>query len=690
MRRALIASLTVVGWAAVALAAGALLPIQAALAVAVAVSLGVPGWSLLRVAGIPERLDTVACLGLVPAAGLIVWAPALALGMIAGLPFNGVLATVGIASAAGLAPERGRRRRAPAGDLAIVAAGALAGFLLGTRWQWSFYGDELFHAGRIRKLLALDRLSLDGVSTYLNGHPHAGYAFPLLHAAQAGAIDLVRADPTHAYPNLSPAFAMLLPVVLFATGRAIGGTAVGLSAMALGVFDAVQVAPNLGMLQWPGPFVLFLLIPIALLAAVEALREPGDPWLEAVLVGVAGCAAFIHPTYVVMLLAMLAGITVLTRRGWRSLAASTAVSAAILGWIWWVALRGAHVAKPASGQWRVATPVDYVFVAGHAIASTAADVVQGRLPFLLAALALPVLLLWRDRRYALAATAMTGPLLVVGLPGPAAAGIATIGVGQTHRLPEAIPWVFTLAMALALVVVNVRLRVIAAAAVAAGLAALALAGADHVWRQRDWSWLPVTPIALIVAVIAILYLVRGLRAGGAVPRAAPGATLVLTLLVLVVPVARQAGTLAGDVRHGVSAPPSRPVPPGIIPLLRTVPADGHLPVVLASPDLSYRLVGSADVYAVAVPEVRSRAEPKNHPAQRRAAVARFLDPATGEALRRSIADRYDVRYVVAGAPGRRPSATARELARDPAFRRLRTIHHGGITYVVLERLPAAG
>jgi hypothetical protein len=121
-----------------------------------------------------------------------------------------------------------------------------------------------------------------------------------------------------------------------------------------------------------------------------------------------------------------------------------------------------------------------------------------------------------------------------------------------------------------------------------------------------------------------------------------------------------------------------------------VPADGHLPVVLASPDLSYRLVGSADVYAVAVPEVRSRAEPKNHPAQRRAAVARFLDPATGEPLRRSIADRYDVRYVVAGAPGRRPSATARELARDPAFRRLRTIHHGGVTYVVLERLPGAG
>jgi hypothetical protein len=128
------------------------------------------------------------------------------------------------------------------------------------------------------------------------------------------------------------------------------------------------------------------------------------------------------------------------------------------------------------------------------------------------------------------------------------------------------------------------------------------------------------------------------------------------------------------------------VPPGIIPLLRQVAADGHLPVVLAAPDLSYRLVGSADVYAVAVPEVRSRAEPKNHPAQRRAAVARFLDPATSERARRAIADQYDVRYVVAGARGRRPSATARPLARDPAFRRLRTIHHGGVTYMVMERV----
>jgi hypothetical protein len=686
VRRVLAASLIVLGAGLAAVAAGALLPAQVALAISVAVVLGVPGWALLQACGITQRLDVIACLGLVPAAGLIAWGPWLALGMLVGLPFAAVVALVGGSAVAGLTPAR-RRVEAPPRDLAIAAAGAGAGFVLGTRWQWSFYGDELFHAGRIQKLLALDRLSLDGVSTYLNGHPHAGYAFPLLHAVQAGAIDLVRADPAAAYPDLSPAFAMLLPVVLFATGRAMGGTAVGVSAMALGLFDAVQVSPpDLGMLQWPGPFVFFLLTPIALLAVVEAVRSERDPRLEAVVAAVAACAVFVHPTYIVMMLAMLAGVCLLTRRGWRALAAAAVTSAAILVWLWFVALRGAHLRPPASGQWRIATPIDYVIVAGHAVASTAADIVQGRIPFLLAALAVPVLLVWRDRRYALAATAMVGPVLVVGLPGPAAAGIATIGVGQTHRLPEAIPWVFTLATALAVVVADLRPRQVAAWALPAGLAALALVGISQIWRQPDWSWLPMTPVALVVAGITVVYMARGLRAGTEAPPASAGATLLLTLLVLAVPVVHDAHELAHDLRRGVEAPPSSTVPAGLPALLRPVAADRHLPVVLAAPSLAYQLVGFAPVYAVAVPEVRSRAEPKNDPAGRRAAVRRFLDPATAEAVRRSIAARYDVRYVIVDSHGSRGSEVVRQLSQDRAFRRVNALRRPpGTVYMVFER-----
>jgi hypothetical protein len=685
VRRALAATLIVVGAALAALAAGAVLPIQAALALSTAVALGLPGWALLNACGITRRLDDLACLGLLPAAGLVVWAPLLALGMLAGVSFTVVLALVGAATIAGLTPAR-RRLAAPPRDLAIAATGALVGFALGTRWQWSFYGDEVFHAGRVRKLLALDGLSLDGVSTYLNGHAHAGYAFPLLHAVQAGAIDLVRADATDAYPNLSPAFAMLLPVVLFATGRAIGGTAVGVSAMALGLFDAVQLSPpDLGMLQWPGPFVFFLLMPIGVLAMVEAVRHDGDRWLEAAVAAVAACTAFVHPTYVVMLLAMVAGVWLLTRRGWRAVAASGVASAGILAWIWWVALHGAHLEPPASGQWRVATPVDYVFVGGHAIASTAADIVQGRIPFLLAALALPVLLVWRDRRYALAATAMAGPVLVVGLPGPAAAGIAAIGAGQTHRLPEAIPWVFTLATALALVAGGVRTRLAARWALPAALTAVALVGVSQVWRERDWSWLPMTPVALVVLGIVVAYLARGWRAGAEALSASAGATLVMTLVVLAVPAAHQAGELSHALRHGVTAPPSATVPPGLTALLRPVAADEHLPVVLAAPSLAYRLVGFSDVYAVAVPEVRSRAEPKNDPAGRRAAVRRFLNPATAESIRRSIAALYGVRYVIAQSPRARPSAVVQALAADGAFRRVGMLREGRTVYTVFER-----
>jgi len=86
--------------------------------------------------------------------------------------------------------------------------------------------------------------------------------------------------------------------------------------------------------------------------------------------------------------------------------------------------------------------------------------------------------------------------------------------------------------------------------------------------------------------------------------------------------------------------------------------------------------------------VRSRAEPKNHPEERRKAVARFFHGASTEALRRSIAARFDVRYVIARSPGLQPSAVAGSLSRDPAFRHLRTIHHAGVSYAVFERMPA--
>jgi hypothetical protein len=88
-----------------------------------------------------------------------------------------------------------------------------------------------------------------------------------------------------------------------------------------------------------------------------------------------------------------------------------------------------------------------------------------------------------------------------------------------------------------------------------------------------------------------------------------------------------------------------------------------------------------------VPEVRSRAEPKNHPAERRADVRRFFDPATAESVRLSLARRYDVRYVVAESHGAGSAEVVRQLAGDAGFRRVGTVRgRPGTVYTVFERI----
>ena len=61
------------------------------------------------------------------------------------------------------------------------------------------------------------------------------------------------------------------------------------------------------------------------------------------------------------------------------------------------------------------------------------------------------------------------------------------------------------------------------------------------------------------------------------------------------------------------------------------------------------------MYAVGLPEARTRAEPRSDPVARRRAVAAFFDPAGSDAERLSILDRYGVDYVIV------------DVARTPRF-----------------------
>jgi hypothetical protein len=76
--------------------------------------------------------------------------------------------------------------------------------------------------------------------------------------------------------------------------------------------------------------------------------------------------------------------------------------------------------------------------------------------------------------------------------------------------------------------------------------------------------------------------------------------------------------------------------------------------------------GRASVYVVAVNEGHMRAEPKLDPPARRAAVDRFLDPATSDEARNAVLDRYHVRYVMV----ERDSEISARLASDPRLQQV--------------------
>lgn len=680
MRRAAYAIGFVLAAGALTRLGGAVLPAQAAMVLAGITALGVPGWALLHAGGLRARLDTVACLGLAVVSGLAVWAVALAVGVIVGLPFSALLVAVGLASMAGLARECETRPAARL-DIGLAVAGTTAVILLATRWQWSLYGDEVFHTGRIRKLLALDRLSLEGLSSYFHGPLHAGYAFPLLHAGQAAMTSLSGLDAGVAYPNMSPFFAGVFILVSYAAGRSLGGTWVGVAAALLAFSNSIPVhEPFLGMMQWPGPFAFYVLTTAAIVVLVELIRAP-DRRLGIALAAVVAEVAIIHPTYAIGPITIILGVCILCRSAWRSAAGAVIAAAVVLGWIWWVALRGVHRAPPASGSWKVPRHSDYVFFGDHAISLTTRNVVHGRILVELALAAMVVLLLAWKRRYGLAGAIMAGPLVLVALPGPMAVLNSAAGANQMHRMWAIVPWPFTLAFALAVVVASRRRWVILGVSAVLLLAAAA-EHANIVKLERQQSWFPVAVIAVALIVIAVWFWVRDMRAGTELPPASARWWPAVIAAVLVCGVlGGSAGTYAHVLKHRYKAPTPRPIPAPVVDAIQPIPGQGHLPVVLGTPDLSYRLVGAAPVYVAAVPEVRSRAEPRAHPAQRRALIREFLDETTTPARRLEIAHHFDTDYVVLNSQdGVTPLMQA--LNSDPNYQLVKQYEADGVTYAV--------
>ena len=155
--------------------------------------------------------------------------------------------------------------------------------------------------------------------------------------------------------------------------------------------------------------------------------------------------------------------------------------------------------------------------------------------------------------------------------------------------------------------------------------------------------IPTTLVAVAAVVGAAVYALLGLRA---LPSPPPAVAVLPTLAVAIAAVAltdpsslRSAGH---DLWHGYPVPPRSTVPAGLV---RIVKSYGGIPVVLADQLRSYRLGAYADMYAVAVPEVRTRAEPASLPDQRRHDLTAFLAAGTPEAQRDAILRKYGVDIV---------------------------------------------
>jgi hypothetical protein len=602
----------------------------------------VPGWGLMRLLRLERHAGIGGALPVCFALGLAVWTPALAVGFLLDLPFGAVLA---MAVVAGWGAAFAAIRRPPAFDrvpATELAAGLVASLAFGfVTWRLStgVVGDALFHVGRMRKIDHVDGLSLTAISSFEHGAPHAGYAFPLLHAAWAGVARAAGVDAAQAFIYMAPLCGVAAVLGIAAVASSLTGWRLaGYLAAVPAAWDMCTLINGLIMqINQPPPFSFYVLTPAAVLVFLAAVRGVLIGAYAAGLVVIV--IALVHPTYAIPCLAIMAGITVAS---WRAhlavarsavvaLAVGTAGSALVAGWIWLVAING--------GERRaiITHSDEFIHHGARAYLMYPWAPVYGRGYVLVAILGLGLLV--RYRRTLPVAGALLGPLALLLLPGVSTVVMLSVGMGQFHRFWQVLPWPAALAAA---AVVASRLFGRWSYAVAAVLAVVLyqLRDTQEFWRE------PVSWVVVAGLVAAVACLVREPRRS--IER---GSALAAAALV--------AATLVGPVRFGVDrvldearAGPHRQVRADlrieISPqVVHWFASHSHpIPTVLGEGHRVYELVGKVPVYAVALPEARTRAEPRIDTERRRGDEAAFFDPDTSPAQRHEILTRRHVDYVL--------------------------------------------
>ncbi len=318
---------------------------------AAAIVVLVPGWAAVRLLRLERHVGMSGAIPVAFGLGLAVWTVPLAVAFLFTLPFGYPLAAVLILGWGGMAYALRRPLALEAVPLVEIAAGAAASVafaFLTWRLSTGVVGDALFHVGRMRKIERVDGLSLTSISSFEDGAPHAGYAFPLLHAAWAGVARVAGVDAGTAFIQLAPLCGLAAILGIYAmTQRLTGWRLAGYLAAVVAAWDLCTLINGLIMqINQPPPFAFFVLAPAVVILFLASLRGVLlGAYASAAVIGV---IALVHPTYAIPCLALMAGILA---GSWRAhlaaarsagvaIAVSGVATAAIAGWIWWVAIRG--------------------------------------------------------------------------------------------------------------------------------------------------------------------------------------------------------------------------------------------------------------------------------------------------------------------------------------------------------------
>jgi hypothetical protein len=485
----------------------------------------------------------------------------------------------------------------------------LAAGLAGWR-MWTLSGDAPYHVGRVRRLLALDRLDLARMPELVDGSNHPGYYIPLPHAVVAETAWLTGASPTEAYRGsiiVLGLFATLLAgavvfTLLHDRPLALAGAAIAVAAGLVGAREWSFVAdpPSLAtQVEWPALVLL----------AVAYWRERSRSALVGVLL-LSGVLALTHVTYLPFALLVLGGAALggvlrdrkLQLRPAVALAAAVGVPFVVYGLALLGAARGT-AQRVGAGQrladgiakWERLDQIAHVsrFVVVHP------RMLAGTGLLLVALAVVPLGGVLRRRETAWIAGGLAA-LVVCALvpPLPGALG-RLVSVNQIRRLPFLeMPWLLVAVGAAGLVVL-LRRQALVIAAVTGIVLGVAIP------RHTTWE----TVAAILACTGSLGGLAWLLRRGVSLP---VPATAWLAAAVLAAPWALAA---TPDLARAVADPPAAPssLTPGAIAAVQALP---KFTAIASDPQPSLLLTALTDALVYAVPPGNTADTAANHPTER--------------------------------------------------------------------------